>query len=516
MRRSASIFSLCAISLLAGSSAHAGIELQSISVDRYNINYSEGEAVIYARVTYLENEEAFEPLLLDFGDGSAPVDLLTPDPDETPSSWSGLPLRFLDADRGEFVMMSRKILHQFPPGFESTTLRVVQGAHPRHDFINHDGAPLEYSVTHSLQQALLSLNLMSLERAVDPGVLMFAAGKKHSYDLVPSALRDPASRRCRLLGAEESGLFENPRIGESSLRVTEDCKVQWDTTQAQVGDRFIFAFEMKDDASGREWKSVQTIQIVEDLDAICEVTPGSAYFPGFTLSREVPGPQIPVRYIKTEDHLAQPHLEGVPRLVTGYGYGPGNGDVPVPVWDEKIVTTYTVARDFPGTYLANTRANYLEGLDRLGPTVCPIEVTIGCVDAPEQDRDGDGVCDVVDNCPDQGASADQWDGDGDGLGDLCDPDRDGDGIADDRDACPSSNLGLATNAWGCSAQDLCPCPETIWTWESKEQCTARVSLQFVFQGLMTAKERQALIDQAAETQCPAPRPPSWRDLFFWF
>ena len=38
----------------------------------------------------------------------------------------------------------------------------------------------------------------------------------------------------------------------------------------------------------------------------------------------------------------------------------------------------------------------------------------------EDDRDGDGVADAIDNCPDT-ANADQADSDGDGFGDVCDP-----------------------------------------------------------------------------------------------
>ena len=39
----------------------------------------------------------------------------------------------------------------------------------------------------------------------------------------------------------------------------------------------------------------------------------------------------------------------------------------------------------------------------------------------DADGDGDGVTDLVDNCPEQ-ANADQADGDNDGTGDVCDPD----------------------------------------------------------------------------------------------
>jgi MYXO-CTERM domain-containing protein len=48
-------------------------------------------------------------------------------------------------------------------------------------------------------------------------------------------------------------------------------------------------------------------------------------------------------------------------------------------------------------------------------------------------RDGDGVPDDQDNCPEVANPA-QGDADGDGLGDACDPDSDGDGLTDDEEA----------------------------------------------------------------------------------
>jgi len=52
-----------------------------------------------------------------------------------------------------------------------------------------------------------------------------------------------------------------------------------------------------------------------------------------------------------------------------------------------------------------------------------------------EDKDGDGVLDRDDNCPDD-ANPDQDDADDDGEGDDCDSDSDGDGIEDPDDNCP--------------------------------------------------------------------------------
>jgi thrombospondin type 3 repeat protein len=54
-----------------------------------------------------------------------------------------------------------------------------------------------------------------------------------------------------------------------------------------------------------------------------------------------------------------------------------------------------------------------------------------------RDRDGDGVPDSADNCPDT-PNADQRDTDHDGQGDACDPDDDNDQVADQNDNCPTT------------------------------------------------------------------------------
>jgi hypothetical protein len=63
--------------------------------------------------------------------------------------------------------------------------------------------------------------------------------------------------------------------------------------------------------------------------------------------------------------------------------------------------------------------------------VCPGEVGVaeadGCPEVTEADRDGDGILDESDECPDEPGPA---------MADGC-PDADGDGIADTDDACPA-------------------------------------------------------------------------------
>jgi hypothetical protein len=78
------------------------------------------------------------------------------------------------------------------------------------------------------------------------------------------------------------------------------------------------------------------------------------------------------------------------------------------------------------------------------PTLAPLPPTVTPIPPPtntpiptptvDPDRDGDGVPDGVDNCPDV-PNADQSDTNVDGVGDVCEPDRDGDGVPDVNDNC---------------------------------------------------------------------------------
>jgi len=76
--------------------------------------------------------------------------------------------------------------------------------------------------------------------------------------------------------------------------------------------------------------------------------------------------------------------------------------------------------------------------DRDGDTICdPVD---NCPDDPNTDQadvDTDAIGDVCDNCPDD-FNPDQWDSDSNGIGDACDPctDVDADTVCDHLDNCP--------------------------------------------------------------------------------
>ena len=88
-----------------------------------------------------------------------------------------------------------------------------------------------------------------------------------------------------------------------------------------------------------------------------------------------------------------------------------------------------------------------------------------CVNDADNDADGDGLCGDVDNCP-ATANSDQNDADEDGAGDACDScvfdpynDADGDGVCGDVDNCPATANSDQNDADEDSLGDACDsCP----------------------------------------------------------
>ena len=76
----------------------------------------------------------------------------------------------------------------------------------------------------------------------------------------------------------------------------------------------------------------------------------------------------------------------------------------------------------------------------------------GSADCVDPDRDGDGVANEVDNCPDI-PNADQADLDLDSLGDVCDDDGDGDGFLNGDDCGPLEPLRFPGGDETCNGLD---------------------------------------------------------------
>ena len=81
-------------------------------------------------------------------------------------------------------------------------------------------------------------------------------------------------------------------------------------------------------------------------------------------------------------------------------------------------------------------------------------LAVSSFDVPDNDVDGDGLTNDVDNCADV-SNADQSDVDGDGVGDVCDLDADGDGLPNISDAFPLVSIEGYVDTDGDGRPDDC-------------------------------------------------------------
>jgi hypothetical protein len=85
-------------------------------------------------------------------------------------------------------------------------------------------------------------------------------------------------------------------------------------------------------------------------------------------------------------------------------------------------------------------------------------------------------------------------------------DADGDGIADSLDQCPGTVGGSVVDANGCSIDQIAPCsgPASGGRWKNHGEyvsAVARAAGSFVVQGLISLDQAEALITQAAQSNC---------------
>ena len=84
-------------------------------------------------------------------------------------------------------------------------------------------------------------------------------------------------------------------------------------------------------------------------------------------------------------------------------------------------------------------------------------------------------------------------------GENCD--SDGDGVPDVQDQCPNTRPGDVVNAQGCSIAQPCPCHGPWKNHGEYLRCIQQTSAQFEQLGLITAKQRRAIMRAARHSDC---------------
>lgn len=80
-------------------------------------------------------------------------------------------------------------------------------------------------------------------------------------------------------------------------------------------------------------------------------------------------------------------------------------------------------------------------------------------------------------------------------------DSDDDGLFDDEDACPASEPGALIDASGCSIADHCPCEASWANHGDYVSCVADIANDFRAAGLISGKQRGAIVSSAARSSC---------------
>jgi hypothetical protein len=86
-------------------------------------------------------------------------------------------------------------------------------------------------------------------------------------------------------------------------------------------------------------------------------------------------------------------------------------------------------------------------------------------------------------------------------------DADSDGVPDYLDECPETPLGSVVNDTGCSIEQLCPCDKPWKNHGEYLKCLHAVTGEFLNDSLITDAERDAILLEAAKSDCGKRRTP---------